>query len=94
MTLRAQNRLLDRLGRYPSAVELYREQWPDDQVQFPQQIQQALDATANVGGATQLDYASLVDLKTGEVVWFNVVQAGSQIPGSTSDCSSIMCPPR
>ncbi|MES2119000.1 MAG: hypothetical protein V4513_00300 [Pseudomonadota bacterium] len=35
----------------------------------------------NVGGATQLNYASLVDLKTGEVVWFNVVQAGSQIPG-------------
>jgi len=35
----------------------------------------------NVGGATQLDYASLVDLKTGEVVWFNVVRAGSEIPG-------------
>ena len=35
----------------------------------------------NVGGSNQLDYASLVDLKTGEVVWFNVVQAGSQIPG-------------
>ena len=35
----------------------------------------------NVGGATQLDYASLVDLKTGEVVWFNVVDASSQIPG-------------
>jgi hypothetical protein len=35
----------------------------------------------NVGGATQLDYASLVDLKTGEVVWFNVVQASSQVPG-------------
>src|SRR6478735_10116076 len=35
----------------------------------------------NIGGATQLDYASLVDLKTGEVVWFNVVQAGSQVPG-------------
>jgi hypothetical protein len=35
----------------------------------------------NVGGASQLDYASLVDLKTGEVVWFNVVQAGSQVPG-------------
>jgi len=35
----------------------------------------------NVGGATQLDYASLVDLKTGEVVWFNVVQAGSEVPG-------------
>jgi hypothetical protein len=35
----------------------------------------------NVGGANQFDYASLVDLKTGEVVWFNVVQAGSQVPG-------------
>jgi hypothetical protein len=35
----------------------------------------------NVGGATQLDYASLVDLKTGEVVWFNVVEASSQLPG-------------
>jgi hypothetical protein len=35
----------------------------------------------NIGGAEQLDYASLVDLKTGEVVWFNVVQAGSQVPG-------------
>ena len=34
-----------------------------------------------IGGAEQLDYASLVDLKTGEVVWFNVVQAGSQVPG-------------
>ena len=35
----------------------------------------------NVGGAEQLDYASLVDLKTGEVVWFNVVDAASQVPG-------------
>ena len=35
----------------------------------------------NVGGQQQLDYVSLVDLKTGEVVWFNVVTAGSQIPG-------------
>ena len=35
----------------------------------------------NVGGQQQLDYASLVDLKTGEVVWFNVVAAGSQVPG-------------
>ena len=35
----------------------------------------------NIGGAQQLDYASLVDLKTGEVVWFNVVLAGSQVPG-------------
>jgi hypothetical protein len=35
----------------------------------------------NIGGATQLDYASLVDLKTGKVVWFNVVIASSQVPG-------------
>jgi len=35
----------------------------------------------NIGGQQQLDYASLVDLKTGEVVWFNVVAAGSQVPG-------------
>jgi hypothetical protein len=35
----------------------------------------------NVGGQQQLDYASLVDLKSGQVVWFNVVSAGSQVPG-------------
>ncbi len=35
----------------------------------------------NVGGQQQLDYASLVDLRTGDVVWFNVVTAGSEIPG-------------
>jgi hypothetical protein len=35
----------------------------------------------NVGGQQQLDYASLVDLHTGQVVWFNVVTAGSEIPG-------------
>jgi hypothetical protein len=33
------------------------------------------------GGQQQLDYASLVNLRTGEVVWFNVVTAGSQIAG-------------
>jgi hypothetical protein len=33
------------------------------------------------GGSNQFAYASLVDLKTGEVVWFNVVQTGSQLPG-------------
>jgi hypothetical protein len=33
------------------------------------------------GGQQQLDYASLVDLHTGDVVWFNVVTAGSEIPG-------------
>src|SRR6476469_4342675 len=35
----------------------------------------------NIGGATQLDYAGHVDLKTGEVVWFNVVRAGSEVQG-------------
>jgi hypothetical protein len=35
----------------------------------------------NIGGAGQFAYASLVDLRTGEVVWFNVVQASSQIAG-------------
>jgi outer membrane lipoprotein SlyB len=35
----------------------------------------------NIGGAGQFAYASLVDLRTGEVVWFNVLQAGSQVAG-------------
>lgn len=35
----------------------------------------------NVGGGGQLAYASLVDLKTGDVVWFNVLQAGTQVAG-------------
>ena len=35
------------------------------------------------GGGGQSAYASLVDLKTGEVVWFNVLQTGSQLPGVT-----------
>jgi len=35
----------------------------------------------NIGGGGQFAYASLADLRTGEVVWFNVVQAGSQIAG-------------
>ncbi|MFC7537711.1 hypothetical protein ACFQPG_10095 [Sphingomonas sp. GCM10030256] len=35
----------------------------------------------NIGGGGQIAYASLVDLKTGEVVWFNVLQAGTQIAG-------------
>ena len=28
----------------------------------------------NMGGGSQFAYASLVDLRTGEVVWFNVLQ--------------------
>jgi hypothetical protein len=32
-------------------------------------------------GSGQFAYASLVDLRTGEVVWFNVLQTGSQLPG-------------
>jgi len=35
----------------------------------------------NIGGGGQLAYASLVDLKTGEVVWFNVLKAGTQVAG-------------
>lgn len=35
----------------------------------------------NVGGGGQLAYASLVDLHTGEVVWFNIVATGSQVAG-------------
>ncbi|MBA3578115.1 MAG: hypothetical protein H0W39_11000 [Sphingomonas sp.] len=35
----------------------------------------------NIGGGSQLAYASLVDLRTGEVVWFNVLRAGTQIAG-------------
>ena len=34
-----------------------------------------------IGGGGQFAYASLVDLKTGEVVWFNVVQTGTQVAG-------------
>lgn len=32
-------------------------------------------------GAGQSAFASLVDLRTGDVVWFNVLQTGSQLPG-------------
>ena len=35
----------------------------------------------NIGGGGQFAYASLVDLRTGEVVWFNVLSAGSQVAG-------------
>jgi hypothetical protein len=35
----------------------------------------------NVGGGGQFAYASLVDLHSGKVVWFNVLQAGSQVAG-------------
>jgi hypothetical protein len=33
------------------------------------------------GGGGQSAYASLVDLRTGEVVWFNVLQTQSMLPG-------------
>jgi hypothetical protein len=32
-------------------------------------------------GGSQSAYASLVDLRTGEVVWFNILQTNSQFPG-------------
>lgn len=35
------------------------------------------------GGSNQFAYASLVDLRSGEVVWFNVLSTGSQLPGVT-----------
>lgn len=35
----------------------------------------------NIGGRGELAYASLVDLRTGEVVWFNVLQTGTQVAG-------------
>lgn len=35
----------------------------------------------NIGGAGQFAYASLVDLRTGDVVWFNALSAGSQVAG-------------
>jgi hypothetical protein len=35
----------------------------------------------NVGGGGQFAYASLVSLRTGDVVWFNVLQTRSQLPG-------------
>jgi hypothetical protein len=34
-----------------------------------------------IGGGGQLAYASLVDLHTGEVVWFNVLITGTQVAG-------------
>ena len=46
MTLRAQNRLLEQLGRYPNAIELYREQWPDDPVELPAKLQEAVGGTS------------------------------------------------
>ncbi|RST31169.1 hypothetical protein HMF7854_10220 [Sphingomonas ginkgonis] len=36
----------------------------------------------NGGGGGQLAYASLVDLRTGKMVWFNVLTAGSQVAGT------------
>jgi hypothetical protein len=35
------------------------------------------------GGGGQVAYASLVDLRTGGVVWFNVLQTNSHLPGVT-----------
>jgi len=35
------------------------------------------------GGGGQAAYASLVDLRSGDVVWFNILQTGSQLPGVT-----------
>jgi hypothetical protein len=45
MAWRAQSRCFMRLGQLPSAVDLYREQWPSDPVVLPKGLQDALDAT-------------------------------------------------
>lgn len=50
----------------------------------------------NIGGGGQFAYASLIDLRSGEVVWFNVLQAGGQIAGikmgdiRTADGAAVM----
>jgi hypothetical protein len=41
----------------------------------------AIGFCAPMGGGGQFAYASLVDLHSGEVVWFNVLQTGSQVAG-------------
>jgi hypothetical protein len=41
----------------------------------------AIGFCAPSGGSGQFAYASLVDLRTGDVAWFNVLQTGSQLPG-------------
>jgi hypothetical protein len=43
----------------------------------------AVGFCAPSGGQGQFAYASLVDLRSGDVVWFNVLQTGSQLPGVT-----------
>jgi hypothetical protein len=50
MTWRTQNRLVSQNGTYPSAVDLYRAQWPNDAVQLPKDLQDALNATAALIG--------------------------------------------
>src|SRR5262249_5603881 len=49
MTFRTQNSLLERSGRYPSPIELYREQWLDSRAEVPRvkdALRSALDSTA------------------------------------------------
>jgi Phage tail lysozyme len=48
MALRAQNLCLAQSGQIPSAVELYREQWPSDQAPLPAALQDALGKTADL----------------------------------------------
>jgi hypothetical protein len=50
MALRAQNRSLLKLGRLPSAAELYEEQWPNSGAQLPKDLQDALDNTKELMG--------------------------------------------
>ena len=50
MTFHSQNAQLAQLGRYPSAVELYQAQWPDDAPLRPGEMNAALQATAELVG--------------------------------------------
>src|SRR5262245_28679172 len=55
MTLRAQNDILNDGGDFPSAVDLYRKQWPDAPADIADKLQQALDATAQFVEAAYKD---------------------------------------
>jgi hypothetical protein len=45
-TCRALSRFMDENDRYPSAIELYQMQWPDDTTNVVERLQKALDDTA------------------------------------------------
>lgn len=61
MTYQTQNKLVTKLSRFPSAVELYHEQWPNDPAKLPDALQSALEATsALIGPAADKIYGEPV----------------------------------